>query len=169
MRTYKKSLVFLGIGVCLGVTAWFGFLKPAIASQEKPKRPGLSKLPPIKNCLQHVTVVKAELLMWGDSQVASVEVENQAYVGVVSISLEQIVDKHKNSVIETGFTADKPPLIIIPPGERKTITIGNLGANYPIRIGAVTFSDGTEEGCESALKEMRQSKEFHTRKGAKEK
>jgi len=86
----------------------------------------------------------------GDSQVAVLELENQAYVGVISISVETIVDKTKHAVVRSGFTPDKEPLIVIPPHEKETITIGNLGTNSPIRIGAVMFSDGTEEGCESS-------------------
>jgi len=152
------------IGVCLGASVWFGILKPANgASQERPKRPLLTKLPPIKNCLEHVKLVKAELIMQGDSQAASLELENQAYVGVVSISVETIVDKAKYGVVESGFTPDKPPEVVIPPGGRKTITLGNLGEKSAIRIGAVTFSDGTEEGCESSLKTMRDVKERDSR------
>lgn len=167
MRTHKKFAVFVAVGVCLGVVTWFALLRPPTgASQEKAsKHPVLTELPKIKNCLEHVKLIKGELLMLGNSQVAALELENQAYVGVVSISLEQIVDKHKHSVVETGSTPDKPPLIVIPPGERKTITIGNLGQDSPIRIGAVIYSDGTEEGCESALKDIRKSKDFHTKKG----
>lgn len=156
----KKVMALVAVGVCVGVVAWFALLRPATgASQEKTqKRPVLTELPKIKNCTQHIKVVKAELLMWGDHQVAALELENEAYIGVISVSLDHISDKMKYAVVESGFTPDKPPMIVIPPGERKTITIGNLGANSPIRIGGVMFSDGTEEGCESSLKTMRESK-----------
>lgn len=165
----KKFMGCIAVGVCLGVVGWFALLRPTTgASQEKaPKRPFLAELPKIKNCTQHIKVVKAELVSQGDSQVAALELENEAYIGVVSISIDHIVDKMKHGVMESGFTPDKPPMIVIAPGERKTITIGNLGANSPIRIGAVMFSDGTEEGCSSSLKTMRELKDFHTRKGGR--
>lgn len=160
MRIQIKTLMLIVIGVSIGFAIWLGFLGGARgASQEKPKRPALSKLPPIKSCVEHIKLVKAELINQGDSQVASLELENQAYVGVISISLETIVDKAKYGVLESGFSPDKPPAIVIAPGERKTITIGNLGPDSPIRIGAVTFADGTEEGCESSLKRMREMKD----------
>ena len=75
MRIYIKAVSLLAIGVCAGLLAWFSIFGPArsAASQENSKRPILTKLPPIKNCLEHVKLVKAELLMWGDSQVASLE------------------------------------------------------------------------------------------------
>lgn len=170
MRTYKTLLAFLGIGVCLGVTAWFVFLQPAaIASQEKPKRPLLSKLPPIKNCLQHVTVVKAELLMWGDSQVASVELQNDAHVDIVSISIEQIAQRQRHATNLSGFTPDAPPLTVIASGQRKTLELGNLDANSPIRVGAAIFANGEQEGCKSSLKEAHLLKDFHAKKGGQQK
>jgi hypothetical protein len=159
--------MFLAIGLCIGLVVWFAFLgrTAARASQEKSQRPALSKLPEIKSCLQHVKLVKAELVNQGDAQVAVLELENQAYVGVISISVETIVDKSKNSVVECGFSPDKAPLIIIPPHEKRTIQIGNLAANSPIRVGAVMFSDGTEEGCDSSVKTMREIKDIHTKGG----
>jgi hypothetical protein len=162
----KTFIGFIALGVCLGVVSWLALLSPATgASQEKaPKRTFLTELPKIKNCTQHIKVVRAELLMQGDSQVAALELENEAYIGVVSISIEQIANKTKQGVVESGFTPDKPPMIVIPPGERKTITVGNLEAKSPIRIGGVMFSDGTEEGCESSLKTMRQLKDYNTQK-----
>lgn len=166
----KKIMGCIAVGVCLGVVGWLAFVRPATgASQEKaPKRPLLTELPKIKNCTQHIKLIKAELLMWGDDQVAALELENEAYVGVIAIYIDHIVDKMKHGVMESRFTPDEPPMIIIAPGEKRTITIGNLGANSPIRIGAVTFSDGTEEGCGSSLKAMRELKDFHTKKGGRQ-
>ena len=170
MRTYKKTVIFLALGVCIGLVVWFTLLGSATrASQEKSNRPALSKLPEIKSCVEHVKLVKAELVNQGNSQVAVLELENQAYVGVISISVETIVDKDKHSVVWSAFSPDKPPLIIIPPQEKGTIQIGNLAANSPIRIGSVMFSDGTEEGCASSVKTMREMKDHDTKKGEREK
>jgi hypothetical protein len=159
-----RTSLFIFIGVCLGMIVWFGILKPVSgASQERSARPPLTKLPPIKNCVEHVKLVKADLVMQGESQVALLEVENEAYIGIVSISIDQIADRTKDSVVVSGFTPDKPPAVVIEPGARKAITLGNLSAHSPIRIGGAMFSDGTEEGCESSLKGMRESKHFHTK------
>jgi hypothetical protein len=170
MPKYVKSVILIAVGVCIGLALWFGFLKRVQgAAQEKSKRKVvLSKLPPIKNCLEHVKITKAELVMQGDAQVASFELENQAYVGVLSLSIEQVVDKHKNSTGLTGFTPDKPPVVVLAPGQRTVVTMGNL-SNNPIRVGAAMFSDGTEEGCNSSLKELRESKESETKKGTSQK
>jgi len=166
MRTHIKTVMFVVIGVSLGFVIWFGLLiRASGAAQQNPKRPVLSKLPEIKSCLEHIKLVKAELVNQGDSQVAVLELENQAYIGVISISIETTGDKEKHSVVWSAFTPDKPPLIIIPPGEKGRIAIGDLSAYSPIRIGGVMFSDGTEEGCEASLKSMRKLKEFHTKKG----
>jgi hypothetical protein len=162
MRTHTKMVMFVVIGVCIGAGVWFGFMSSSRASQSNPVR--LSKLPPIKSCVEHVKLVKAELVDQGDFQVATLELENQAYVGVIAVSIETVVGKVKHSVVESGFSPDKPPLIVIPPHERKTLTIGNLGANSPIRIASVAFSDGTEEGCESSLKTMRELKNQKTKR-----
>lgn len=169
MRTHKKTLMFLAIGVCIGLVAWFALLGRATrASQSKSQRPVLSKLPEIKSCVEHVKLVKAQLVNQGDAQVAVLELENQAYVGVISISVETTVDKSTYSVVECAFSPDKPPLIIIPPHEKRTIQIGNLAATSPIRIGSAMFSDGTEEGCESSVKTMREIKDHHTKGGPQE-
>ena len=96
MRTYKKNVMFITLGVCIGLVVWFSLLGRAtlasLASQEKSNRPALSKLPEINSCLEHVKLVNAQLRNQGDSQVAVLELENQAYVGVISISVETIVD-----------------------------------------------------------------------------
>src|SRR6266576_5265488 len=108
MRTHKRIVVFVAIGVSIGMVIWFALLGPATrASQEKLKRPHLSALPRIKSCVEHVKLVKAELEDWGGSQVLVLELDNQAYVGVISISVEQLGNKSKDSVIESGFSPDK--------------------------------------------------------------
>jgi len=163
-------MALLAIGVCLGVFTWAALLRSVNgASQQKSKRPHFSALPKIKNCVSHVKLVNARLEDWGESQVAVFELENQAYVGVTSLSIEQIYKGGSNAVIESGFSPDKEPLIIIPPGGRKTAHIGNLEANSLIRIGSVMFSDGTEEGCASSLKEAREIKDRDTKKGGPKK
>ncbi|MGZ5435854.1 MAG: hypothetical protein ACXWID_04465 [Pyrinomonadaceae bacterium] len=162
----KKFMGCIAVGVCFGVVGWLALLSPATgASQEKaPKRPLLTELPKIKNCTQHIKLVKAELLMQGDSQVAALELENLAYVGVVSLSVEQLVNRERHSVVPSGFTPYEPPQNVIAPGGRITITLGNLGPKAPIRIGGAMFADGTEEGCDSSLKSMRELKDFNTKK-----
>ena len=166
MPTYKNTVMFTALGVCIGLVVWFALLgRATLASQEKSNRPALSKLPEIKSCVEHVKLVNAKLVNHGDSQVAVLEVENQAYVGVISISVETMVDKAKYSVVKTGFSPDKEPLIIIPPREKASIEIGNLTANSPIKIASVMFSDGTEEGCASSLKTMHEIKDHDTKKG----
>jgi hypothetical protein len=162
--------MFLAIGVCIGLVAWFALLGRATrASQERSERPVLSRLPEIKSCVQRVKLVNAELVNQGDSQVAVLELENQANVGVISISVETIVDQSKYSVVKSGFLADKEPLIIIPPREKASIQIGNLAANSAIEIGSVMFSDGTEEGCTKSLKTMHEIKDHDTKKGGPQK
>jgi hypothetical protein len=166
MRTYKKTVMFLAIGVCIGLVVWFAlFGRATRASQEQSKRPALSKLPEIKSCVDRVKLVNAELVNRGDSQVAVLELENQAYVGVISISVETILDESKYSVVKTGFSPDKEPLIIIPPREKGSIEIGNLSPNSAIQIASVMFSDGTEEGCAPSLKTMHEIKDHDTKKG----
>ena len=146
----------VAIGICIGFTIWFVSLAPpSNASQEKPERPVLSKLPPIKNCVEHVKVVKTELSMQGDTPAAVLELENTAYVGIVSITVEQIANKTTNGVTRSGFSPGKPPIVIIASGEKQTIKFGNLDGNSPLRIGAAIFSDGTEEGCATSLKTIR--------------
>ena len=169
MRTHKKLVMFVAVGVCIGVGVWFGFLGRATRASQEARRPTLSKLPPIKSCLEHVKLVKAELVSQGDSQVALLELENDAYIGVTAISVDTIVDKAKYSVVKSAFSPDKEPLIIIPPHEKATITIGNLSANSRIRIASVMFSDGTEEGCETSLKTIRAIKDRDTRRGGPQK
>lgn len=168
MRTQKKLLLFSLLGISLGVSLWFGYLgRAARASQQpdRPTRPILSKLPPIKSCVEHVKLIKADLVLQGDSQVAVLGLENEAYIGVTAISVETLGGKQKYTVLESGYSPDKEPLIIIPARGKKTVTIGNLFENCRLRIASVRFSDGTEEGCEMALQTMRKLKDHDTKKG----
>lgn len=169
MRTHTKTMILVAIGVCIGSVIWFGLLGRAQGTKDNPVHQKLSTLPPIKNCTEYIKLIKAELVYQGESQVAALEVENEAYVGVTSISVEQIANRERHSVVPSGFTPDQPPQIVIPPGERLTITLGNLAPKAPIRIGGAMFADGTEEGCESSLKSMRELKDFHTKKGGPQK
>ncbi|HKP38357.1 MAG TPA: hypothetical protein VJT71_15970 [Pyrinomonadaceae bacterium] len=171
MRPPKKLVVCVVIGMSIGFIVWLALLQPMTsASQEKTaKRPLLTELPKIKNCTEHIKLIKAQLVYQGELQAAALEVENEAYIGVVSISVEQLANRERHSVVPSGFTPDQPPQIVIPPGERMTITLGYLSTKAPIRIGGVMFADGTEEGCDSSLKSMRELKDFHTRKGGPEK
>jgi hypothetical protein len=162
MRTHFKALGLIA-GLCIGCVVWFG-LGPAKRAQGQPQRPLLSQIPRIKSCVEHVKLVKAELVNQGDSQVIALELENQAYVDVIAISVENIYKGTKDSLTLSAFTPDKDPLIEIPVGGRKTITVGNLNPETLIRIGGVTFSDGSEEGCDSSLKTIRKIKDRDTKK-----
>ena len=169
MRSWTKFLLSCVIGVVLGSMGWFLFVgRTTVASQEKSKHPLLSKLPPIKNCLQHISVIKAELLMWGDSQVASLELQNDAHVDVVSISIEQIAKMQRHATNRSGYTPDAPPVSVIAPGQRTTLTLGNLDGNSPIRVGAALFANGEQEGCKSSLREIHRLKDFDTKKGGQQ-
>src|ERR1044071_4487047 len=138
MRIRFKVISLIVVGLCIGLVVWFGFLgRETRASQETPERPLLTKLPPIKNCTEHIKLISAELVDRGSAQVAVLEVENEAYVGVTSISVEQLANRERHATVPSGFTPDQPPQIVISPGEKKTITLGYLGAKTPIRIGGV--------------------------------
>jgi hypothetical protein len=170
MKSWTKVLLFPAVGVLLGSVTWFMFLgRSTVASQEQSKRPLLSNLPPIKNCLQHVSLVKAELLMMGDSQVASLELQNDAHVDIVSISIEQIAKRQRHATNRSGYAPDTPPASVIAAGQRTTLTLGNLDANSPIRIGAAIFANGEQEGCKSSLQEIHRLKDFNTKKGGQQK
>lgn len=163
MRKYVMTAT-VALGICVGLIVWFSFLAhPTNASQEKPKHPILSELPPIKNCVEHVKLVKAELIMQGENQAAALEVENTAYIGIVAITVDQITNKTKESSTESGFTPDKPPIVVIAPSERKVLQLGNLDGNSPLRIGAAIFSDGTEEGCPASLRTIHDAKAHLTK------
>ena len=164
MLKKKQALISLGTGICLGLIVWFGVVtRTSDAAQEVPKKPVLTKLPQIKSCLQHVKLIKAELKTYDGIQFAELELENQAYIGVIAISVETWFDKNKHEVVKSAFTPDKEPAIIIAPRERKTITIGNVSEHAPIRIAGAMFVDGTEEGCESSLKTVREIKAHNTK------
>jgi hypothetical protein len=164
MRTHKRIVMFVGIGVCLGLVLWFGFLAKSIrAYQAGTAR--LSKAPRIESCVQHVTLVKAELVNRGAHQEVELELRNDAYIGIVALAIETTVGKEQHKVIASGFSPDQPPVVILQPQGMKKFSIGNLSQDSPIKIASVTFSDGTEEGCEDGLKTMRQVNELNKKRG----
>lgn len=169
MQTRKILAVSMVFGISLGAAVWFGLLRDAVsASQEKrPARPFLTQLPKIKSCVEHVKVVDAQLVDQAGSQVLVVELENQAFIDVVSVSVEQLYRGGKDSVVSSGFSPDSPPSAVILPGQRRKMTVANLHSQSLIRIAGVMFSDGTEEGCESSLRDMREVREHNKKAGPK--
>jgi hypothetical protein len=132
-----------------------------LAHDKSPKRTLLSVPPEIKSCVQHVRLVKAQLRTNADeTQTVVLEVENQAYVDVIAISLETSKKgQGKYEVVSSGFSPNKDPLVIIPSRGVKTLEFGNFYADEPLKLGSVIYADGTEEGCAPSLKSVHEVKE----------
>jgi hypothetical protein len=177
MKNYKRIALLMVFGACFGIGCLSGQLYRAMFVREQKvafaraqnvdaipgTRARLSALPKIESCVKHVKLVNAELVDQGGSQVAVLELENQANVAVTAIAVEQWMDQRtKQAVTAGGFTPGKQPLTVIAPSKRYTIQLGNLSPIAPIRIGSASFADGTEEGCESSLESLREIKAHDT-------
>ena len=167
MRVAIRISILILLGVSIGLVSWFGVLgHKSSASQNKgSKRPMLSTMPEIKSCVDHVKVIKAELKTdENGDQTVTIEVENKANVDITAVAIETRKDREKFEVVESGFSPDKAPQIIIPSHGRRTLQIGNLYVDAPIRVGSVMYANGEEEGCDSSLKTLHYTKDRDSKK-----
>jgi hypothetical protein len=174
MNIHKTKYFAVIAIVILVVVSAVALTKSGITNSRKPtqeEKRGVDKPPMITSCVKNIKILKKEMT-YPDSPtpLIAVKVENTGDVGIIAISLDSVKDKIEYSVMKNTFEAETPLVIIEPHGTRTlTIEATNISPGAYLQIGAVTYVDGTEEGCDASLELMRESKKRHEKKKAEKK
>lgn len=170
-RTQKAVFIFLGvsIGIALyGITS--GWTKH-VSQNPSTQKEKATLIPEVVSCVKNIRVVKAEIQnpQTEDATIV-VQVENTSELGIIAISLESGKGGKGYAVLESTFEADEPIVIIEPHATRiLTMEVNNIHPRAPLQIGSVMYVDGTEEGCDSSIKRMHETKTMHESQRAKRK
>lgn len=162
MHTRKQYVlaVFLGMLIGLGLYAInYAQTRHGKQAPPPPKKP-VTSVPEVISCVKNIKVVNVKLIADVPlSELVEVEVENTGEIGIISILLETSNGRETYSVMPSSFDQDEP-IVLIEPHATYTLTIeaNNIRPHGPYQIGSVAYIDGTEEGCEEALKDMRSTK-----------
>ena len=173
MYKYKRYILAVAVGVCLGVclfTISIAGAWPMIQDSPRQTVP-ITSPPEVVSCVKTLKVIK-RLIKNGGTPHASVtvEVENTSDLGIIAVSLDSKKGKDTYTVRTSTFGADEPT-VVIKPHETYTLRmeLSNVFPNEPLQIGSVMYVDGTEAGCDASLKAMRNSKTLHERQKAESK
>lgn len=163
MYKYKHYILALIVGVCIGAGLYVIGVAKAWPLNHGSRQKVIASAPEVVSCVETIKVTKRTIKNAGTSHATvEVEVENTSDLGITAVSLESKKGKDTFTVLASSFEADEPTALI-KPRETFTLTMGlsNVFPNVPLQIGSVMYLDGTEEGCESSRKLMRDSKTHH--------
>ncbi len=138
--------------------------KRGVWRRAQEKRPVTDTLPPIVSQVKDLEVSEATINE--RAKIAFIKVKNNSKIPVTGVTL---VYGSVSSGID-GETDFSGPNTVIEPGGTVTFTLGldELDMNTTIFIGGAIFADGTEDGVDIVLEEMRESQaETRARREAK--
>lgn len=173
MQTRKQNVLAILLGVSIAIAIYgISYARTGRAKQDSPQQKEMiTSVPEVVSCVKNIKVVKKEIKNAGnpDATVA-VEVENTGDLGIIAISMESVKGRESYGVLTSTFEANEPVAIIKPHATATlTIEVANVFPHVPLQIGSVMYTTGTEEGCDSSLKNMRDSKVMHEAQKAKRK
>jgi len=137
------SPAFTLIVLVVAVTArkWPRAISPSTSGPQKQDERVTDTLPPVVSSIKGIEVVSAFIDV---NRSANITVVNNTGKGITALAMS-----YGNSMFsdDYGLTQDNPKTLI-PPYSSYTFyeAVSNLRAHTPIRISAVLYDDGTEEG-----------------------
>ncbi|HJR07720.1 MAG TPA: hypothetical protein VJ842_10700 [Pyrinomonadaceae bacterium] len=173
MHTHKQYVLAVTLGVSIGLALYaISYAQIQHANQDSPqKKEVVTSVPEVVSCVKNIKVLNKGFKDAGSpSATITVEVENTSEVDIIAISMESIKGKESYGVLTSSFESDEQ-LAVIKPHSTATLTmeVSNAFPHVPLQIGSVMYADGTQEGCASSLKNMRDSKAMHEAKKAERK
>lgn len=173
MQIRKQYVLAVLLGMSIGVALYAISLARAKSVKQDPpsKKELITSVPEVFSCVKSIRVINKAIRNAGTSDaIVEVEVENTGELGIIAISLESHKGRETYSEIRNTFEADET-LAIIEPHKTATLTmpVANVYIHVPLQIGSVVYVDGTDEGCRSSLKRMRDTKVSHEAEKAKRK
>jgi hypothetical protein len=118
----------------------------------------VTAIPTVSSKVKTIEVLSTKLIREGTPGVGvSVEVKNNSEKPVMAIDLVC----GDGAVTKNGLTDEQNPIVVIPPYGTTTIemSFGEMTADAPLVVSAVTYSDGTEEGDAKSLGIMHKIRE----------
>jgi hypothetical protein len=165
MQTRKQYVLAVLLGMSTGLALYaVSYAQTGHVNQAPPsQKERVTSVPEVTSCVKNIKVINRKLI--DDvtfSESLEVEVENTGEIGIIAILIETSNGRETYGEMPSTFEDDEPAAIIEPQA-RYTLTMAanNIKPHGPFQIGSVAYIDGTEEGCEEALKTMRGLKAKH--------
>jgi hypothetical protein len=128
-------------------------------------------MPLIISQVKDIEVVKATLEDKGtDHPFAVLVIKNKSDKPVIAVSVEIGEPEEADGVTVNGFKeGDEPPSVIMEPNAsvRALLSLNNAKPGEPIRVSAVVYADGSEEGEKTALETIHAQREHDKSEKAK--
>jgi hypothetical protein len=155
MTTRTQNLLFILAGVLIALALWgVGWGRARRARQDAAQNKTV--VPEIVSCVKNIRVVKAHVENPGTSNAfVVVEVENTANIGIVAIAIEARNGQEAYTVTHSHEESK----VVIAPHHTDTLNMAIMFPGAPIQLGGVMYEDGSEEGCDSALKTLHQMRD----------
>ena len=156
-RKYLPNLV-LSIGVvCLAITTIVGLTQRGTRASRKQQ-----VIPKIISKVKTLEVVGVYVDNRNEeTAVIVIEVRNNSEKPIVALAVESGNEKDSSGVSTNGFrNGDEPPAVILEPHEtlKVRMPLSYVWPGTPVKVGAVMYLDGTEEGDEVTLGTLRRQK-----------
>ena len=152
----QKTLLGLAALAAVAI-AVFGLTRIS-STQEKPR-----KLPPIVSQVKSVEVVSARFLNEGEpGEAIELTIKNHTDRNIVYLLVEAGDERDTVAVGANGFREEgTPPEVVLPAKGTTTIEMATntLPAGHALRVAAVAFEDGLEEGTKAGILSVRRSRE----------
>jgi len=166
--TKGKIIATILIGICLGIGLYT--INVARAKYRRSTNPQQLTLPygmEVTSCAKGIRVLKAEVVKAGTpSATVEVQIENLSDFGIVAVAMDASKNGESYTVTLRSSFKETKPTVVIKPHETGSLNMQLFFGDVPLRIGSVFYENGTEEGCASSLKTLREVRESENSKGA---
>jgi hypothetical protein len=177
MNLHKtKYLAAIGVGILVVISA-VALTKskrtspPALSKEKQEKNQTVETMPLIIYQVKGIEVVKATLEGKGTvNPFAVLELKNKSDKPIIAVSVEIGEPEEAGGITTSGFKeGDEPPSVIMEPNSSITVELSlqNAKPGEPIRVSAVVYADGSEEGEKIALETVHSLREHHKSEKAK--
>jgi hypothetical protein len=169
MNHRKLNLLAIILGVCVAASI-YAALAHGGKTRQRPQKTQIQTLPKMTSCVSALKVQSAFFRKPdpnSDSMELVLQLMNDSDTSIVAVSIEWTSKKDhtKQSLVTNSFGADTPKILAAPHSlYEAAIPVNNLPSDASVQVGSVIFADGTEDGCTSSLKDLRELKSKHERK-----
>ncbi len=157
------ALALIVMAVAVGARKWPRAVSPGTIGPQKQDERVTYTLPPVISSIKGIEVVSAFIDGNGS---ANITVVNKTGKGIIALAMS-----HGNSMFsdDYGLTQDNPKTLI-PPYSSYTFyePVSNLRAHTQIRVSAVLYDDGTEEGDAGVRKNIHDARDHEREKRIRE-
>ena len=153
----KWFLLFALIVIAGSLISGVVFSEKKQQPKKEQEQPRATSMPAVFSKIKKLEVVRAWIQDAGTPHAGvAVEVQNNSDLAVMAIDLVS----GEGGVTTNGLTDEEHPIVVVGPhGTTKLfMNFGSMTFGAPLVVAAVTYADGSEEGDESSLKVMHQTR-----------